>query len=187
MANQFFQKLMMIPKGKDDYSLAVPKVKAILAALIFCVALSVVNELLGSMISWELKISGIITCVLSLGAFAFWFNKNKAYVREESSRGFWDFKGRHIVIPLKSWGGIYFFWLQQFVVFLLLYLLIDRGFLFFSFLMIIGGAYFLGHQKFHVSLRIQWVVLAIAFLVVYALLCLDPVSLPITSKKGLLA
>jgi|GEM_PF-3223798 len=186
MNNHFIESFRMIPKGKEDYSLAIPKVKAILVALIFCMAVSVVVDLLGMSISWELKISGIIVCVLFLGLFAYWFNKNKAYVREESSRSVWDFKEGRIIIPLKSWGGIYFFWFQQFVVFLLLYLLIDRGFLLLSFLVGIGGTYFLGHQKLHISLRTQWIVVALALLVACALLCIDSVNLPITSNKELL-
>ena len=179
---QFLQNFMMVVKRTENYSLVVPKAKAILAAFVFCVGLSSVDDFWRSRLPVGLKALGIMGCVLFVVVFAFWFSKNTIYVLWQDSKNFWDAKSGHILIPLNSWGGIYFFWFQQFVLLWLFYLLLDRGFLFLSLLLVSTGGLLLGHQKLCVSLRTQWIVLALALLVVSILLHVDPVIQPKSLK-----
>lgn len=187
ISTQFLQNFRMVPKETENYSLVIPQAKAILAAFVSCVGLSIVVDFWSSGLPAGLKALGIMGCVLFVVVFAFWFSKNPVYVLWQDSKNFGDAQSGHIHIPLKSWDGIYFFWFQQFVLLWLFCLLLDRGFLFLPLLLVIGGGPLLGHQKLCDSLRTQCIVLALALLVVSILLHLDPVIQPKSLKAGVWA
>lgn len=172
---QFLQDFMMVAKRRENYSLVIPKAKAILAVFVFCVGLSIVDDFWRAGLPAGLKALGIMGCVLFVVVFAFWFSRNLVHVLWQDSKIFWEAQSGHILIPLKSWDGIYFFWFQQFVLLWLFCLLLDREFLFLSFFLVSAGGPLLGYQKLCVSLRTQCMVLALALLVVSILLHLDPV------------
>ncbi len=179
---QFLQNFMMVAKRTENYSLVISKVKAILAVFVFCVGLSIVDDFWRAGLPAGLKALEIMGCVFFVVVFAFWFSRNSVHVLWQDSKIFWEAQSGHILIPWKSWGGIYFLWFQQFVLLWLFCLLLDRGFLFLPLLLVIGGGPLLGHQNLYVSLHTQWIVLALALLVVSILLHVDPVIQPKSLK-----